>query len=48
MVVMLFAYITYLLNATQFIIKGIRSGQERRRLRAQSLHSQEGLQGELT
>ncbi len=48
MFVMLFAYITYLLNATQFIIKGIRSRQERRRLRAQSLHRQEGLQGELT
>ncbi len=33
MLVMLFAYITYLLNAVQFIIKGIRSGRERRALR---------------
>ena len=34
MLVMLFAYITYLFNAVQFIIKGIRSGRERRALRA--------------
>ncbi|MFP4437480.1 MAG: 2-vinyl bacteriochlorophyllide hydratase [Chloroflexaceae bacterium] len=33
MLVMLFAYITYLFNAVQFIIKGIRSGRERRALR---------------
>jgi 3-vinyl bacteriochlorophyllide hydratase len=30
MTVMLFAYITYFINAVQFIIKGIRSGRARR------------------
>lgn len=34
MMVMLFAYITYLINAVQFILKGIRSGRQRRALRA--------------
>lgn len=48
MFVMLFAYITYLLNATQFIVKGIRSGRERRLLRAQVLNSREGWQSEPT
>ncbi len=48
MFVMLFAYITYLLNATQFIIKGIRSGRERRALRAQMLNRQKEFQGKAT
>ncbi len=48
MFVMLFAYITYLLNATQFIIKGIRSGHERRALRAQMLNRQKEFQGKAT
>jgi 3-vinyl bacteriochlorophyllide hydratase len=34
MLVMLFAYSTYLVNATQFIVKGIRSGRQRRALKA--------------
>lgn len=33
MLVMLFAYITYLFNAAQFIVKGIRSARYRRALR---------------
>jgi 3-vinyl bacteriochlorophyllide hydratase len=37
MMVMLFAYITYLFNAAQFIVKGIRSGRERRALAATDL-----------
>ncbi|NJP04701.1 MAG: 2-vinyl bacteriochlorophyllide hydratase [Chloroflexaceae bacterium] len=36
MLVMLFAYVTYLFNAGQFIIRGIRSAQYRRRLEAQN------------
>lgn len=48
MFVMLFAYITYLLNATQFIVKGIRSGRERRMLQAQALNNREGFQRKLT
>jgi 3-vinyl bacteriochlorophyllide hydratase len=34
MLVMLFAYITYLFNAAQFIVKGVRSARQRRRLSA--------------
>jgi 3-vinyl bacteriochlorophyllide hydratase len=34
MLVMLFAYITYLFNAAQFIVKGVRSARQRRQLRA--------------
>lgn len=45
MMVMLLAYITYLFNAAQFIIKGIRSGRERRAMRAQSVSTPEQLQG---
>ncbi|MCG8346414.1 MAG: 2-vinyl bacteriochlorophyllide hydratase [Chloroflexales bacterium] len=37
MMVMLFAYITYLFNAVQFIVKGIRSGRERRAMAAADL-----------
>ncbi len=37
--VMVFAYVTYLLNATQFIIKGIRSAQYRRQLRQRNAPS---------
>lgn len=33
MIVMLLAYITYLFNATQFVMKGIRSARERRAMR---------------
>ena len=33
--VMVFAYITYLINAMQFILKGIRSVRQRRQLKAQ-------------
>jgi 3-vinyl bacteriochlorophyllide hydratase len=37
MLVMVFAYTTYLFNAAQFIIKGIRSAQYRRALRQQDM-----------
>lgn len=43
MMVMLFAYITYLFNAVQFIVKGIRSGRERRAMRAGLTGGQERL-----
>lgn len=33
MLVMLFAYCTYLINCTQFVVRGIRAGQQRRALR---------------
>lgn len=36
MIVMLIAYVTYLFNAGQFIVKGIRSARYRRQLRLQS------------
>ncbi len=36
MLVMLFAYITYLFNAAQFLVKGIRSARLRREMRLQS------------
>ncbi len=39
MTVMLFAYITYLFNAAQFIVKGIRSSRERRAMLNQSATS---------
>lgn len=34
MMVMLFAYTTYLFNAAQFIVKGVRSGRQRRAMQA--------------
>ena len=34
--VMVFAYITYLFNAAQFVIRGIRSAQQRRAIKAGS------------
>jgi 3-vinyl bacteriochlorophyllide hydratase len=34
MMVMLVAYCTYLINCTQFIVKGIRAGRERRMLQS--------------
>ncbi len=37
MMVMLFAYVTYLINAVQFIVKGIRSGRQRRAMQATEL-----------
>jgi 3-vinyl bacteriochlorophyllide hydratase len=37
MLVMLFAYITYLFNAAQFLVKGIRSARLRREMRLQSM-----------
>lgn len=45
MVVMLFAYITYIFNAVQFILKGIRSGRERRALQARLMKQETGQQG---
>ncbi len=45
MLVMLFAYITYLFNAGQFIVKGIRSGRERRAMQASLISAQEELHG---
>ncbi|NJN66032.1 MAG: 2-vinyl bacteriochlorophyllide hydratase [Chloroflexaceae bacterium] len=36
MVVMLVAYLAYLFNATQFVIKGIRSARQRRAMRLQT------------
>jgi len=33
--VMVFAYVTYLFNAGQFIVKGIQSARQRRLLQAQ-------------
>jgi 3-vinyl bacteriochlorophyllide hydratase len=40
MIVMLFAYITYLFNAGQFIYRGVQSARYRRQLRAQQGNEQ--------
>jgi len=42
MIVMLFAYITYLFNAGQFIVKGIRSARYRRAMRLQTMGQVDG------
>lgn len=42
MLVMLFAYVTYLFNAGQFILKGIRSARYRREMRLQAMQQTEG------
>lgn len=40
MYVMLFAYITYLFNAGQFIVKGVRSARYRREMRLQAMQAE--------
>lgn len=42
MLVMLFAYITYVFNATQFVLKGIRSARERKAMSIQAISQPEG------
>jgi 3-vinyl bacteriochlorophyllide hydratase len=42
MLVMVFAYTTYLFNATQFVIKGIRSARERRAMQLQTMSQPDG------
>jgi 3-vinyl bacteriochlorophyllide hydratase len=42
MIVMLVAYITYLFNAGQFLVKGIRSARQRREVRLQTMSQAKG------
>lgn len=46
MTVMLFAYVTYLFNAGQFVVKGINSGRQRRALQLE-LNREANLQTEI-
>jgi 3-vinyl bacteriochlorophyllide hydratase len=42
MLVMVFAYTTYLFNAAQFVIKGIRSARQRRAMQLQTMSQPDG------